>query len=95
MKTLSSAMNFIPLVYETSDSAVEQWGRILPNGSFSGLLGEMVDGRAAIALGNFYYTPYYLQLMDLSVPYTSQCLTFLTPEQLTDNSWKTLILPFK
>lgn len=32
--------------------------------------------------------------MDLSIPYTSQCLTFLTPEALTDNSWKTLILPF-
>lgn len=32
--------------------------------------------------------------MDLSIPYTSQCLTFLTPEALTDNSWQTLILPF-
>lgn len=30
----------------------------------------------------------------MSIPYTSQCLTFLTPEALTDNSWKTLILPF-
>lgn len=32
--------------------------------------------------------------MDLSIPYTTECLTFLTPESLTDNSWKTLILPF-
>lgn len=32
--------------------------------------------------------------MDLSIPYSSQCLTFLTPESLTDNSWQTLVLPF-
>lgn len=53
-----------------------------------------MNGDADIALGDLSYTQYHLQLMDLSIPYTSQCLTFLTPEALTDNSWKTLILPF-
>lgn len=53
-----------------------------------------MNGEADIALGDLSYTQYHLELMDLSVPYTSQCLTFLTPEALTDNSWKTLILPF-
>lgn len=53
-----------------------------------------VNGEADIALGDLSYTRYHLELMDLSVPYTSHCLTFLTPEALTDNSWKTLILPF-
>ncbi|KAK5644444.1 hypothetical protein RI129_005744 [Pyrocoelia pectoralis] len=55
----------------------------------------MVKDRADIALGDLQYTPYFLQLMDLSVPYNTECLTFLTPESLTNNSWKTLILPFK
>lgn len=32
--------------------------------------------------------------MDLTIPYNSECLTFLTPEAVSDNSWKTLILPF-
>lgn len=53
-----------------------------------------MNGETDIALGDLSYTQYHLELMDLSIPYTSQCLTFLTPEALTDNSWKTLILPF-
>lgn len=58
------------------------------------ILFHQVNGDADIALGDLSYTIYHLELMDLSVPYTSQCLTFLTPEALTDNSWKTLLLPF-
>lgn len=54
-----------------------------------------IKGVAGIALGDLYYTPYHLEIMDLSIPYTAQCLTFLTPESLTDNSWQTLILPFR
>nr|XP_018901146.1 PREDICTED: uncharacterized protein LOC109033142 [Bemisia tabaci] len=94
LQTLASAMNFRPNLYESVNSASEQWGRVQLNGSFSGLLGEICSGRAEIALGNLYYTPYHLQILDLSTPYTTQCLTFLTPESLSDNSWKTLILPF-
>ncbi|XP_077301063.1 ionotropic receptor 21a-like [Arctopsyche grandis] len=95
MQTISKAMNFIPVIYEPPNAKREKWGYKYLNGTFSGLLGEMVHGKADIALGNLHYTPYHLQLIDLSIPYISQCLTFLTPESLTDNSWKTLILPFK
>lgn len=41
-------------------------------------IGFQVNGVADIALGDLYYIPYHLEIMDLSVPYTSQCLTFLT-----------------
>lgn len=88
-------MNFVPKIYEPLNANTEQWGRKLLNGSYSGLLGEMVSGKADIALGNLHYTPYHLQLTDLTIPYISECLTFLTPESETDNSWKTLILPFE
>lgn len=54
-----------------------------------------MNGVAQIALGDLYYIPYFLDVMDLSIPYTAQCLTFLTPEALTDNSWQTLVLPFR
>lgn len=73
----------------------EKWGQLNPNGSYTGVLGEMVDGLADIALADLYYTSYNLEHMDLSVPYNVECLTFLTPEALTDNSWQTLILPFR
>ncbi|CAH0406266.1 unnamed protein product [Chilo suppressalis] len=95
LNTLAEKMNFHPKLYQPPNAELHKWGQKEANGSFSGLLGEMVNGQADIALGNLQYNPYHLQLMDLSIPYTSQCITFLTPEALTDNSWKTLILPFK
>ncbi|KAJ8725946.1 hypothetical protein PYW08_004131 [Mythimna loreyi] len=95
LHTLAEKMNFKPRPYQAANTELHKWGQKQANGSFSGLLGEMVNGRADVALGNLQYTPYHLELTDLSIPYTSQCWTFLTPEALTDNSWKTLILPFK
>nr|AXF48871.1 ionotropic receptor IR40 [Lobesia botrana] len=95
LHTLAEKMNFKPNLYQSMNAEYHKWGQKQANGSFSGLIGEMVSGKADMALGNLQYTPYHLELMDLSIPYTSQCWTFLTPEALTDNSWKTLILPFK
>jgi hypothetical protein len=74
---------------------VEQWGHKQLNGSYSGLLGEVTNGEADVALGNLYYIPYYSEIMDLTIPYTTECLTLLTPESLSDNSWMTFILPFR
>nr|QMS80365.1 ionotropic receptor [Histia rhodope] len=88
-------MNFKSKLYKPVNADINKWGQKQSNGSFSGLIGEMVRGKADVGLGNLQYTPYHLDLMDLSIPYTSQCWTFLTPEALSDNSWKTLILPFK
>ncbi|XP_061383331.1 glutamate receptor ionotropic, kainate glr-3 [Danaus plexippus] len=95
LKTLAQKMHFKPKLYEPINVESQKWGHKQDNGSFSGLLGEMVNSGADVALGNLQYTPSHLEMTDLSIPYTSQCWTFLTPEALTDNSWKTLILPFK
>ncbi|RZC40131.1 glutamate receptor ionotropic, delta-2, partial [Asbolus verrucosus] len=95
LQTVSAAMNFKCEIYEPLNANVELWGGKQTTGKYTGLIGEMVSTHADIALGDLYYTPYILELMDLSVPYNTECLTFLTPESLTDNSWKTLILPFK
>ncbi|XP_025207668.1 glutamate receptor ionotropic, delta-2 [Melanaphis sacchari] len=95
LKSLGSAMNFIPVIYEPINWRTEQWGKKQINGTISGLLGEVWSARADLALGNLHYTPYHLNILDLSIPYNTECLTFLTFESKTDNSWKTLILPFK
>lgn len=87
-------MNFTYKIIEP-ENVQEKWGTQQPNGSYSGLLGEMVVNDFEFALGDLHYTQYHLKIMDLSIPYMAECLTFLTPESLTDNSWKTLILPFK
>lgn len=87
-------MNFRCEIYEPENGDIELWGRQISAEKYTGILGEMVESVSDIALGDLYNTPYLLDLMDLSIAYNTECLTFLTPEALTDNSWKTLILPF-
>lgn len=88
-------MNFIPSIYEPANWRTEKWGKKQINGTISGLLGEVWSAHADLALGNLHYTPYHLNILDLSIPYNTECLTFLTFESKTNNSWKTLILPFQ
>lgn len=40
---ISQALNFTVEFYETEDAVAEQWGMQLENGSYTGLLGEMVS----------------------------------------------------
>lgn len=88
-------MNFRSEIYEPENAEIELWGQKTTGGKYTGIIGEMVQSVSDIALGDLYYTPYLLNVMDLSIPYNTECLTFLTAESLTDNSWKTLILPFR
>ncbi|XP_055703556.1 glutamate receptor ionotropic, kainate glr-3 [Phlebotomus papatasi] len=94
LKALAKALNFQVDFYKSPNQEIEKWGKFQLNGTFSGLLGEIVSGQSDFAIGDFHYTRYHLTLMDLTIPYDTECLTFLTPEILSDNSWKTLILPF-
>lgn len=95
IEALAVALNFTVLFYESLDSESEKWGRLQSNGTMTGLLGEMVQGKADFALGDLHNTLYHLDIIDLTIPYGTECLTFLTPAQISDNSWKTLILPFR
>lgn len=94
VKALGSVMNFSVEFIEPLDVDSEKWGRSFGERNFTGLLGEMDQARADIALGDLHYTMLHLHVMDLSIPYNAECLTFITPEVLSDNSWKTLIAPF-
>lgn len=42
LRAIAKTMNFSTSLYETEDAAREKWGIVSPNGSFSGILGEMV-----------------------------------------------------
>lgn len=93
IQTLSSAMNFSIEFYEPPDLD-EKWGRKVGNNNFTGLLRVMDEAQADAALGDLHYTMFNLGIIDLSLPYNIECLTFITPEQQNDNSWKTLLSPF-
>ncbi|XP_063706124.1 glutamate receptor ionotropic, kainate glr-3 [Culicoides brevitarsis] len=94
MEALQDVMNFTAIFYELEHSDDVKWGQMNENGSYTGLLKEMDDAKSDFALADLHYTTFNLQVLDLSIPYNTECLTFLTPEATSDNSWKTLILPF-
>lgn len=56
---ISQALNFSVEFYETDDAATEQWGMQLENGTYTGLLGEMVSK--------------HRQLLGFSIEYDQKC----------------------
>lgn len=94
MRIIAKKVNFKPVFYQPPDVETKRWGTMGANESFDGLIGEAVYGNAAFYLGDLHYTLRHNKLFELSYPYNSECLTFLTPESLTENSWKLLIAPF-
>ncbi|XP_043282722.1 ionotropic receptor 21a [Venturia canescens] len=95
VQIIARKMNFVASFYEPYGVDVSRWGSPRENDTFDGLLGEAVAGKAAFLIGDLHYTLRHNRLLDLSLPYNTECLTFLTPEALTDNSWKLLIVPFR
>ncbi|KAI4499966.1 hypothetical protein M0802_004836 [Mischocyttarus mexicanus] len=95
IRVIAQFMKFKALYYMPYNIADERWGALEKNGTFTGLIGEAIARRATFYIGDLHYTSYLLKFFELSIPYNTECLTFLTPESLTDNSWKLLILPFK
>nr|XP_012224227.1 PREDICTED: glutamate receptor 1-like [Linepithema humile] len=95
IRVIAKAMNFKANYYMPYNIKNEKWGKAGDNDSYTGLLGEAIAGKADFFLGDLHYTLHHLNHLDLSAPYNTECLTFLTPEALTDNSWKLLILPFR
>ncbi|XP_076380939.1 ionotropic receptor 68a [Megalopta genalis] len=95
IQTISKAMNFKPEYYMPRNITIERWGTSDGANETTGLINEAMQRKAAFYLGDLHYTLHHLNYFDLSIPYNTECLTFLTPESLTENSWKLLILPFK
>ncbi|XP_011309050.1 uncharacterized protein [Fopius arisanus] len=95
LRVLTEKLLFRPIFYRPDGIEIDKWGTKKENGSYNGLLGEAENGNAEFFLGDLQSTLRHSHLLELSYPYNSECLTFLTPESLTDNSWKLLISPFR
>ncbi|RLU21499.1 ObirIr68a [Ooceraea biroi] len=95
IRVIAKTMNFKANYYKPDNIEEERWGKAGDNDSYTGLLGEAIAGNADFILGDLHYTMHHLNYVDLSASYNTECLTFLTPESLTDNSWELLILPFR
>ncbi|KAH8296768.1 hypothetical protein KR054_011015 [Drosophila jambulina] len=108
MNALGKALNFKPSYYKPNQSENAEWelgGEGYGNGNSDGyaenetridsiLIEEVASHNARFAIGDLHQFQVYLQSVELSLPHNFDCLTFLTPESSTDNSWQTFILPF-
>ncbi|XP_016906358.1 ionotropic receptor 21a isoform X1 [Apis cerana] len=95
IQIISKAMNFKPKYYIHQNIPLKQKDIEGSNQTDTGLISKAIEQNAAFYLGDLHYTLQNLNYLDLTIPYNIECLTFLTPESLTENSWKLLILPFK
>ncbi|KAH8270512.1 hypothetical protein KR018_011042 [Drosophila ironensis] len=104
---LGKALNFQPIYYKPNKSEETSWelGEGYENESLDGfdengthidspLIEAVASHSARFAIGDVHLFQAYLQFVELSLPHNFECLTFLTPESSTDNSWQTFILPF-
>ncbi|KAH8363940.1 hypothetical protein KR084_000637 [Drosophila pseudotakahashii] len=107
MNALGKSLNFRPVYYRPNQSETVDWelengyGNGNPDGNGQNeshidslLIEEVAAHSARFAIGDLHLFLVYLQLVELSLPHNFECLTFLTPESSTDNSWQTFILPF-
>lgn len=81
VKTLSKSLRFDVEVLYPADG---EWGRELPNGSWTGLVGMVLRNESDIALGGIAVTEKRFQIISYSAPYRFTYLTFATnlPRQL-------------
>ncbi|XP_034658940.1 uncharacterized protein LOC117895415 [Drosophila subobscura] len=100
MNALGQALNFQPNYYEPNESEDTDWeqndAEDVQNKTHidSKLIAEVAMHGARFAIGDLHLFQVYLRLVELSLPHNFECLTFLTPESSTNNSWQTFILPF-
>ncbi|XP_042886549.1 ionotropic receptor 21a-like [Penaeus japonicus] len=77
LMTLASALNFTVEISMPRDG--EKWGAKLPNGSWTGAVGETVRGETDVSFANYFITADRLKIMDMTRPYYIDYTCFITP----------------
>ncbi|ROT81116.1 chemosensory ionotropic receptor 21a [Penaeus vannamei] len=77
LMTLASALNFTVEISMPRDG--EKWGAKLPNGSWSGAVGETVRRETDVSFANYFITADRLKIMDMTRPYYIDYTCFITP----------------
>ena len=69
------------------------WGTVV-NGSWTGLIKQLMDGDADIAIGCVTITSAREKVVDFTIPYMQDMLTFISPLPKEVPHWNTLVKPF-
>jgi ABC-type amino acid transport substrate-binding protein len=92
VKALSKALNF-KMELEYLDYPFS-FGNVLENGTATGALKHLIDGKADVAIGDYYMTFSRLKYIDASKSYTSLKLSFVVPPGRNFEPIEKLLKPF-
>lgn len=92
MKIISQKLNITFSYQSTSDGNL--WGWVMENGSWTGLKGDLKEGRADVGVAGMYLMQTTLGSVDISTPYKIEYFSFITPIPGVYSQWNALLLPF-
>ncbi|CAG0886491.1 unnamed protein product, partial [Darwinula stevensoni] len=75
LKILAGHFNFTYEIFAPEDG---EWGAMMENGSFTGMIGAVESGRADLALTEITITANRSTVVDFTYPYMQEALTFVT-----------------
>jgi len=92
IESLSKALNFRLDVQFLKGT--EQWGFVHQNGSVSGKLASLMNGKAEIAFGNYFLKANRIKYLDCSLTYFNYPIVFVIPPGRRLNPLEKLLSPF-
>lgn len=72
-----------------------KWGVLLGNGSWTGVLREVIEGASDVALGGLYYRCHITDMIECSTPYIYDALFWYVPCAQPNPRWASLSRVFK
>nr|XP_021002400.2 probable glutamate receptor [Parasteatoda tepidariorum] len=91
LESLMAAFNVRFRMKEASDG---EWGSLLDNGNWSGMVGMVHRGEADIAINQISITEERLSVVDFSIPYTDEIVPFVAPAPKRISSLIVYLYPF-
>ncbi|XP_076063507.1 ionotropic receptor 21a-like [Oratosquilla oratoria] len=92
IRAISEALNFTLEFTLPTDGGM--WGSALENGTWTGLMGDLQYRRADIGLGDLFIMEPYFAIIEMSINYDTDYLTFVNPTPKPLPQWVSLTLPF-
>ncbi|XP_071514549.1 ionotropic receptor 21a-like [Panulirus ornatus] len=92
VQAIARVLNISLKIIETPND--ETWGEKMGNGSWYGVMGQLQRQEVDIGLANLFITSHWLQVADLTAPYRSEAMLFMTRTEPPLPHWQALAFPF-
>ncbi|XP_069961398.1 glutamate receptor-like [Cherax quadricarinatus] len=88
---LGEALNFTAVF---SSPGPDMWGALLPNGTYTGMVGQVHRDEAEMGVGNVFLTEERARFITFSAPFDFERACFITPAPRPLPAWMALSFPF-